>query len=494
MGENDWLIPNGVDGSTGNYLLPEINLEQARQFISQEETTEDILLKWMKQQERTANTPKRDLPADLDPADVSQAGWGILYAPDLDPQTKEALQKLVNYRREKSDDPRKVKEFTYNGETWAYKWLNLHGVASGMYDLYQVPYYLLIAGSPKSIPFSFEFQLNVGYAVGRLYFDTPGEYARYIDSLIAYEQAGEVSNSREIIYFAPSHDQATDLSTSQLVKPLVSGVPETSQKRALKPVAEAGHFASRAYLGGNASKDRLKAVFAPAPKERTPALLFTASHGLGFSQFDPDQAKLNGALVCQNWSGPGSIAPEHYFSASDIPAEAHLQGMITIHFACFGGGTPDHDRYAKMVKNLPDYSSKSPFIAALPRKLLAHPNGGSLACLAHIDRLFATSIDSQRGGPRYQPYRNILYLLMQGKPVGHLSREFSRLSAHLASDLDELLQNLEIGMQVPSEDMVPLWIERNDASSFLVLGDPAARLRATDLPQPVRGFTKTINN
>ncbi|MGA2490139.1 MAG: C25 family cysteine peptidase [Anaerolineales bacterium] len=483
MGETDWLIPNGVDGSTGNYLFPEINLEQAKQYIPQEETTEDILLKWMKQQDRTATTLTREFPADLNPADVSQAGWGILYAPDLDLQTKEALQRLVKYRREQSDDPRKVKEFTYNGETWAYKWLNLHGVASGVYDPYQVPYYLLIAGSPKSIPFSFEFQLNVGYAIGRLHFETAEEYARYIDSLIAYEKATEISNSREIIYFAPNHDPATNLSTSQLITPLVSGVPETSLKPAVKPVAEAGRFTTRTFLGGNASKDHLRAVFATPPAERVPALLFTASHGLGLSQSNSDQTMLNGALVCQNWSGPGSITPEHYFSASDLPAEARLQGMITIHFACFGGGTPDHDRYAKMVKNQPDYSSKNPFIAALPRHLMAHPNGGTLACLSHIDRLFTTSIDSQRSGPRYQPYRNILYLLMQGQPVGHLSREFSRLSAHLASDLNELVEDLEIGMQVPGEDLVPMWIERNDASSFLVLGDPAARLRVADLPQ-----------
>ncbi|MCU0485570.1 MAG: hypothetical protein MUC85_05605 [Anaerolineales bacterium] len=487
MPETDLLIANGVDGSTGNYLLPAIDLQAAKQYIQQVGMTDDTLLRWTQDHERTATTLRKEFPPDLDPTDVSQVGWGILYAPDLDPLTKEALQKLVNYRRQRSADPRMVKEFTFEGDIWAYKWLNRQGVSTGVYDPYQVPYYLLIAGSPKSIPFSFGFQLNVGYAVGRLYFDTPEEYARYIDSLIAYEQAAEVTNRHEIVYFAPSHDPATNLSTSQLIAPLLSGMPAAEHKPAVKPVAEAVNFSSQAYLGGNASKARLKAIFASPPQERVPALLFTASHGLGVPQTNPDQAVLNGALLCQSWSSPGSIDPDDYFAGYDLPPEARLGGMITIHFACYGGGTPDHDRYAKMVKDLPDYSAKDPFIAALPRRLLAHPNGGALACLAHIDRLFTTSIDSERSGPRYQPYRNILYRLMQGQPAGHLNREFSRLSAHLDSDLNALLDYGKIGGQVKSKDLVPMWIERNDTGSFLVLGDPAARLRVAEPPKAGRG-------
>jgi len=475
------LIPNGVDGSTGEYIFPTLDLEAAQQYIEQAGGEDDTQLRWLKRQQRAATTLTKDLPPDLDPNEPGNAGWGILVAPDLDAATKDALQRLVNYRREQSDDPRKVKEFTYNGESMAYKWLNNHGVSSGVYDPYQVPYYLLIAASPQSIPFSFGFQLNVGYAVGRLHFDTAEGYARYIDSLIAYEQAARLTNSREVVYFAPNHDDATSLSYHQLVTPLVDGLPATAEKPALRPVAEACQFSHRAYLGGNASKANLGGVFNPTQPTRVPALLFTAGHGLGKSRLHPDQMALNGALLCQNWSGPGSITPDDYYAAQDLPGDARVGGMISLHFACFGGGTPDHDRYARMVKDLPDYSAEIPFLAALPRQLLAHPKGGALACLAHIDRLFNTSIDSGRSGPRYQPYRNILYQLMKGKPVGHLNREFSRLAAHLASDLDGLVEFGKIGGKVKSKDLVPMWIERNDASSFLVLGDPAARLRVNHL-------------
>jgi len=477
MTDREMLIPNGVDGSTGEYLFPTLDLEAAQQYIEQGNIEEDTLLSWMKRQERAATTLTKDLPPDLDPNDPGNAGWGIVYAPELDAASKEALQRLVNYRRQQSDDPRKVKEFTYTGEPLAYRWLNSQGVSSGVYDPYQVPYYLLIAGSPENIPFAFGFQLNVGYAVGRLHFDTAEEYARYVESLIAYEQSEALPNSREIVYFAPNHDEATSLSYHQLVAPLVDGVPASAEKPAVRPVAQACQFASQDYLGGNASKSNLGGVFNPTQPARRPSLLFTAGHGLGKSRDHPDQAALNGALLCQNWSGPGGITADDYYAAQDLPSDAHVGGMISLHFACYGGGTPDHDRYAKMVKDLPDYSAAIPFVAALPRKLLAHPKGGALACLAHIDRVFNTSIDAGRSGPRYQPYRNILYQLMKGKPVGHLNREFSRLAAHLASDLSDLVEYSKIGGKVKSREMVPMWIERNDASSFLVLGDPAARLR-----------------
>jgi hypothetical protein len=482
MAEATLLLPNGVDGSTGDYIYPNLDLEAASEYIQQGEPEDDLLLGWLQKQARAAATLTRDFPPDLDQKKASQAGWGILYAPDLDAPTKEALQRLVQYRREQADDPRTVKEFTYDGESWAYKWLNNQGVSTGVYDPYRVPYYLLLAGSPQSIPFAFGFQLNVNYAVGRLHFDTAEAYARYIDSLIGYEKAASVANRREIVYFAPNHDGSTAVSTSQLVAPLVSGVAETAERPAVMPVAQACRFASRPYLGGNASKNNLRTIVAPVTQAAAPALLFTASHGVGVKQSEADQPEVNGALLCQNWSGPGAINPDDYFAAHDLPADARLGGMISLHFACFGGGTPERDRYARMVRDLPDYSAKTPFIAALPRHMLAHPNGGALACLAHIDRIFTTSIDTTRRGPRYQPYRNLLYSLMRGVPVGYLNQhEFSRQAADLASILNERIEYGKIGGRVKGQELVPLWIERNDASSFLVLGDPAARLRVDDL-------------
>ena len=46
------------------------------------------------------------------------------------------------------------------------------------------------------------------------------------------------------------------------------------------------------------------------------------------------------------------------------------------------------------------YLPPEAFLAALPRALLTHPNGGALACIGHIDRGWGYSITPPRAGPR----------------------------------------------------------------------------------------------
>ena len=60
---------------------------------------------------------------------------------------------------------------------------------------------------------------------------------------------------------------------------------------------------------------------------------------------DPAQREKQGAILCQDWPGFGPTAPEHLFTAADIPADASFDGLIHFFFACYGGGCPKEDNF-----------------------------------------------------------------------------------------------------------------------------------------------------
>jgi hypothetical protein len=102
-------------------------------------------------------------------------------------------------------------------------------------------------------------------------------------------------------------------------------------------------------LAQEATKSRLSQLLG-GPE--TPALLSTASHGMGFAKGHPRQLAHQGALLCQDWPGPsawhgqGTIPAEHYFAADDVGEDARLLGLVAFHFACCGAGTPRWDDFA----------------------------------------------------------------------------------------------------------------------------------------------------
>ena len=87
---------------------------------------------------------------------------------------------------------------------------------------------------------------------------------------------------------------------------------------------------------------------------------------------------------------------------TDVPTDAKLRGMIQFAFACYGGGCPQTDNFDRLNKS-PKKIADKPFLSRLPQKLLAHPNGGALACVpmlkGHGPTLFKATraVHSPRG-------------------------------------------------------------------------------------------------
>jgi hypothetical protein len=475
-GDSDNLVYfNGIDGETGQYAVQPRTIDDMAGIARANPQTVPIT-----SVRADAEIRAFGLPPGVEHDQLDTTGWCVIFHENATPEVRAALEPLLAIRRKVAGAL--FKALVYKTGEQIRDWYRRYDVTFGQVNPDAVPYYLLIVGSPDEIPFEFQYLLGVDYAVGRLSFDSPDEYARYAESLARYESAGALANVKKIAYWGTRHlgDPATQLSSSRLINPLAHGDPSRVGRLGRPAHADFG-FGHELFLADDATKD---ALLSKLTADHPPALLFTASHGMQFNAGRPKQQEAQGALLCQDWSGFGTIAPDHYLAASDIPDAANVNGIVAFFFACFAGGTPKVDQFiidpAKMGAALPPLATQ-PFVAALPRRLLTHPKGSALAVIAHIDRAWGCSIQTPgMAGSQIMPFRSGLQFMMSGEPIGHTVKD--QFGGRFAVLSTELLSILAPGApKVSDRDLVTRWIERNDSQNYVVLGDPAARIRVDKL-------------
>jgi DNA/RNA endonuclease G (NUC1)/V8-like Glu-specific endopeptidase len=484
MADPQLLCFNGINGATGNYLLPPMGAD-AIAAIAMGEPLDARFKKDLAFWAERAATKTFGLAAGIDEGNLADAGWGVIFRFDADPAIREALTPLLNLRKEQASKKKaaRYKEFTGSagyrpgennrGESNR-EFLSRFGVeASQPADPDRgVPYYLLIVGSPEQIPFKFQYQLDVQYAVGRIWFDTLEEYAQYAESVVAAETR-KVRVARKAVFFGVqnANDPATNLSATEMVKPLAERMPQLLADDGIAP------WDITTIVGDNAKKAQLTKLLGGS---ETPSLLFTASHGMGFPNGDPRQLAHQGALLCQDWPGPRAwnraIPQDHYFSADDVSSDANLQGMIAFHFACYGAGTPKMDDFAHQAFRNPVEIAPHAFVANLPRRLLGHPKGGALAVVGHVERAWGYSFFWNRIGRQLQTFESALYQVMAGRPLGSAIEYFNTRYAALSTELTAELEEIKFGREPDNAFLAGTWTAHNDARSYVILGDPAVRL------------------
>jgi hypothetical protein len=415
--------------------------------------------------------------SDIEPNNLTDAGWGVIFSSRADPAVTKALGPLIEHRQQQVRDSRVFRIFEgkagYEPGDTARSWLAKSDVGLAVVDPYLgVPLYLLIVGGPDQIPFEFQYLLDTYWNVGRLAFDNPSDYGLYAARVIAYETALTLPHRRRVAVFATKNpgDRATGLMHDLLAKPLATG----SDRRG--HLGERQKFEIQALLGESATRENLGDLMR-GKMEGVPALLFSGSHGDFLEIGETDQRERQGAIICQNWKG-GPVGRDMIFAGDDIPGDATLDGLIHILFACYSGGCPEFDNF-RSPSSSPYRISSGPFVARLPQKELTN---GALAVLAHVDRAWSYSFLVGRSAPQTQEFRDLMVRIMKGERVGQATDQFNLRWAVLSSELadDERARTLFPG-EVSDIVMANRWIARNDARNYLLFGDPAVRLRVEDM-------------
>lgn len=462
-------------GSQQRELLAELDatlrdLAEASRAAVDSAQLEGIRSRLRKLEQRMKGSLHLGVREDIDARDLRQAGWGVVLCEDETPEVIAALEPLLSLRRQQAGERFRIysgtRGYRPGGRDSKNKFLVRNGgSASGPVSPEAIPYYLLLVGSPEKIPFEFQSQLDVQYAVGRIAFDSAQEYAHYAQSVVAAEAAGGLRPRRFTLFgVANPGDRATALSNQHLVAPLSAQFSSSEPSWSVQRIDP-----------GAAHKASLQHIL----RDDAPALLLSASHGVEFASGSPRQRAGQGALLCQDWSGPGTGAPiprDCYLAADDIDRDAQIHGMIWFQFACYSAGTPAMDSFSWGTHR----ATRAPaaFVSALPQRLLSHPAGGALAVIGHIDRAWGYSITGSSPMQRVHTaaIESLLRRLLHGERVGHATEYLNIRYAELACALSEELAAIRNLRQPDERTLAELWTATHDARGYALLGDPAVRL------------------
>lgn len=404
----------------------------------------------------------------LDLSNPKEAGWTYIVN-ENDPQKEEIskiLQPLAEHRGMK--DPESPLIFSGEAEEEWIDWLqeNYYSI-----EHKERPYYVAIVGGPENLPFRLQSLLDMVTAVGRLDFDSLYDLKTYVEKVIRLEKAQEPVVNREALIFATDGGTGdpTYFSHHYMAEPLAQYICDECK---FKTTTIAGKKATKTELTTALLKDK-------------PALVYTASHGLGATSEPLDfQKKVNGAICCQHRKG--EPLEKWGFTGDDVPLDRpFLEGSAFFQFACFGYGTPAESDYSHWFGN-PELNCEQDFVAALPKKLLSHPRG-PISFVGHLDTAWLHGFDDPdnpypagSSHLRMSPFIYTVDKLLDTQPVGlamaDMNERYSICNAELSNFYDQV-QRKKKSVESSWKWLVETFIFRSDAQNYMIFGDPAVRIR-----------------
>lgn len=334
------------------------------------------------------------------------------------------------------------------------------------------PRYLLILGDLHEVSLELQLALAPFAGVGRLAFAELADYTRYADKAVAADQRAR-DRLRSLIYLADDTSRANAIARQQLVEPAAAQLAQLARDR--RYALEPGPIAS----GGKA------ALLAGA---RDADFLLSVGHGAGSAMTYAQRTRLQGALL---------TAPGELLVGDDVAAAPFLPGGVWFLFACYGLGTPARSSYAAWIDDLHRTDrlrdrdraaieagqlgpGEAPFIADLPRRALANPEG-PLAVIGHVDLAWSYSFTAEAQS-RFDRLFSTIQVILQAQLAGFAFEQLVRNCVIASDQLAQLyLQRAEhdrgLAPAVEPRLLARTWMLRQDLRGFILLGDPASRLR-----------------
>jgi hypothetical protein len=520
----DELAPNGIDGTTGQPLL-RIDAAAAGELARAAPDPKDLNnLHKSKQDSRSASF---GVVAGIAQESLGEARWAVVVNALEDAGLLKAVWPLIDHRMRQMQFSKRDFDFrdgencvqwlnrhTDNGKKnlkdhWGQippvlifrpdgkdqrvgTWLARHGVSQGPVDPRRgVPFYLMLLGRPGPIqpddqiyiPLNFQYELDIFWGVGRLCFTgTDGrhrltDYTTYANRVIDVESRSDAEAeqrlNKQLVLFGTRHelDTSTIRSADELVTPL------NAWSTAADNIPARQGIVPQPLLGADATRANLARALSGGDNRKPPAVFFSATHGIGLPPNDDRLVLQQGALVTQDWTGFGSIKREHWFGGEEISAMAadlRLDGNMAFLFACYGAGCPQQDEFIFDPEKGRPQIAPFPFVAQLPQQLLLH---GTLAVLGHVERAWTYSFSgTETAIAQSQPFEDVIGRLLLGYRAGSATDDFNVIQGARAMSLTQELEDMKFGKIVEPLELARLWMARNDARNYALLGDPAVRL------------------
>lgn len=430
---------------------------------------------------RDGEPPKRYLPAE-EPPDFRdwqdpRVGWGIVLPENeaLEPKQRstvvdapEPIRALVAHR---NDAP----VFRYRADS-----LNLtlrryapDGVARDIsfsggergIGVKALPWYLLIAASPKKIPWALQYTLHQACFVGRL--DLEGTaLENYVNAALTDWRDATCRPDRPLVWSVNhGHPDITWLMHGAIAKPVHAKLAGDTA------IGDEAKFVT----GDSATVAVLKEHL----KERTPALIVTTSHGM--------TGPLDDAALMSQQLGYLVDAQRRLAGPDELLSAWQPDGAIWYAHACCSAGSDSYTSYEGLVEPgsnveriLQGVAALGAHVAPLPTALLGAAKP-LRAFVGHVEPTFDWTLRATTGQVLTSTLCNALYDRMHRKRPDAVALAFHQVHRHAGELLvqhDDLRRQVARAVDGASVAATRTRLAALDRQSMVILGDPVAALPA----------------